>query len=107
MITNKIERFPTVAAVICVVLVVAACAIQLRGDEDQMSSVASAPASDLMAAKLKECRAVTDEQKEALLACKKIWAEKRQQFLGRNVEIVPDPSRSPPSVAPPPVPEGE
>jgi conjugative transfer region protein TrbK len=108
MIANKIERLPAAAGVICVVLVVAACAMQLRGDEDQTSSVASAaPASDLMAAKLEHCRAVTYEQKEALLACQKIWAEKRRKFLRWNSESVPDPSRSPPSVARTPAPEGE
>jgi conjugative transfer region protein TrbK len=108
MIANKIERFPAVAGVICLVLVVAACAMQLRGDEDQTSSVAStAPASELMAAKLKQCRAVTYEQKEALVDCQKIWAEKRRQFLGQDSKIVPYPSRSPPSVVPTPARQGE
>ena len=33
MNTKTLERLPTVAAVVLVVLVVAACAIRLRGDE--------------------------------------------------------------------------
>lgn len=108
MIANKIEQLAAAAGVICLVLVVAACAMQLRRDEDQTSSVASvAPASELMAAKLNQCRAVTYEQKEALIDCQKIWAEKRRQFWGRNGEIPPDPSRSPLSVVPTPTRQGE
>ena len=42
MNTKTLERLPTVAAVVLVVLVVAACAIRLRGDEDQTMSAASA-----------------------------------------------------------------
>ena len=85
MNTKKIERLPTVAAVMLVVLVVAACAIRLRDDEGQTLSAASADqASDALAAKLAECRSVTYEQKDALSECRKAWAEKRRQFLGQD-----------------------
>jgi conjugative transfer region protein TrbK len=108
MIANRIERFPALAGIICLVLVVAACAMQLRGGEDQASSVASVtPASELMAAKLKQCRDVTYEQKELLVDCQKIWAEKRRLFLGQDSKIAPYPSRSPPSVVPMPARQGE
>jgi conjugative transfer region protein TrbK len=85
MNTKKLERLPTVAALVLVVLVVAACAIRLRDDEDQAKSGASADqATDPLATKLAECRSVTYEQKDALSECRKAWAEKRRQFLGQD-----------------------
>ena len=38
MNTKTLERLPSVVAVVLVVLVVAACAIRLRGDEGQTKS---------------------------------------------------------------------
>jgi conjugative transfer region protein TrbK len=101
MNTKKLERLPTVFAALLVVLVVAACAIRLRGDEEQISSSASADQiSDPLATKLAECRSVTYDQKDALSECRKAWAEKRRQFLGQKAP--------PPSVgAPPQVPKDE
>jgi conjugative transfer region protein TrbK len=81
----KLERLPTVAAAVLTVLLVAACAIRLRGDENQSSSTTSADqAPDALARKLAECRSVTYEQKDALSECRKAWAEKRRQFLGQK-----------------------
>jgi conjugative transfer region protein TrbK len=80
-----IDRLPTMAAMMLVVLIVAACAIRLRDDENQTASTTSSDqASDPLAAKLAECRSVTSEQKEALSECRKAWAEKRRQFLGQT-----------------------
>jgi conjugative transfer region protein TrbK len=85
MNTKKLERLPTMAAMILVVLIVAACAIRLRGDEDQSASATSADhESDALTTKLAECRSVTYEQKDALSECRKAWAEKRRQFLGQK-----------------------
>ena len=82
MNTQKLKRLPTVAAVVLVVLVVAACAIRLRGDESQrLSATSTDHASDPLATKLAECRSVTYEQKDALSECRKAWAERRRQFL--------------------------
>ena len=79
---TKLERLPTVAAVVLVVLIVAACTIRLRGDEEPANFSAFADqASDPLATKLAECRSVTYEQKDALSECRKMWAEKRRQFL--------------------------
>ncbi|WP_235782943.1 putative entry exclusion protein TrbK-alt [Bradyrhizobium murdochi] len=79
---NRFERLPIAVAVGLAVLSVAACAIRLRGDESATQSSASlAPKADATAAKLEQCRTVTYEQKEALLECQKIWAQ-RGQFLG-------------------------
>jgi conjugative transfer region protein TrbK len=85
MNTKKLERLPTVAATVLVVLVVAACAIRLRDDENQSLTATSADqASDALATKLAACRSVTYEQKDALSECRKAWAEKRRQFLGHK-----------------------
>jgi conjugative transfer region protein TrbK len=85
MNTKKLERLPTVAATVLVVLIVAACAIRLRGDENQSLTATSADqASDALATKLAACRSVTYEQKDALSECRKAWAEKRRQFLGHK-----------------------
>lgn len=82
---KTLERLPSVAAVMLIVLVVAACAIRLRGDEDQVNSSASVDrAADPLATKLAECRSVTYEQKDALSECRNAWAEKRRQFLGQK-----------------------
>lgn len=85
MITKKLERLPYASALLLVVLVLAACAIRLRGDEPQTNSSASADAvSDPLVTKLRECRSVTYEQKDALSECRKAWAEKRRQFLRKE-----------------------
>ena len=97
MNTKKLERLPTVFAALLVVLVVAACAIRLRGDEEQINSSASADQiSDPLATKLAQCRSVTYDQKDALSECRKAWAEKRRQFL---VQKTPAPSVSGPPQA--------
>ena len=85
MNAKRLKRLPTVATGVFIVLVVAACAIRLRDDEGQTLPAASAEhPSDALTAKLGECRDVTYEQKDALSECRKAWAEKRHQFLGRK-----------------------
>ena len=82
---KTLERVPPVVAVVLVVLVVGACAIRLRGDEDQSNSSSPADqASDPLPTKLAQCCSVTYEQKDALSKCRKVWAEKRRQFLGQK-----------------------
>ena len=91
MNTKTLERIPALAAVVLIVLVVAACAIRLRGDEAQQNTPASADVtSDPMATKLADCRSVTYEQKDALSECRKAWAEKRRQFLGQSAPAASD-----------------
>ena len=85
MNAKKLKRLPTMMAVVLVVMVVAACAIRLRGDERQALSTSSADqASDPLATMLAACRSVTYEQKEVLSECRKAWAKKRRQFLGQE-----------------------
>jgi conjugative transfer region protein TrbK len=88
---TKLDRLPMAAAVLLVVFIVAACAIRLRDDESQTRPVTStAAATDPRATKLAECRSVTSEQKDALSECRKAWAEKRRQFLGKPPAGSPD-----------------
>jgi conjugative transfer region protein TrbK len=91
MKAKALEHIPRLAAVVLVVLVVAACAIRLRGDEEQPAMPAAAEITpDPLAAKLAECRSVTYEQKDALSECRKAWAEKRRQFLGQKAAAPSD-----------------
>lgn len=77
-----LDRLPVMAAMVLIVLIVAACAIRLRDEENQTTfATSSDQASDPLATKLADCRSVTSEQKEALSECRKAWAEKRRQFL--------------------------
>jgi conjugative transfer region protein TrbK len=88
-----------VAGVAVMVLVVAACAIKLRDDEEQASS--ASPASEdpnPLAAELARCRSVTPEQKDALAECRRLWAEQRRQFLGQSK--TPSPTSHPDDSAP-------
>ena len=88
-----------VAGVAMMVLVVAACAIKLRGDEEQDSSASpGSQEADPLAAELARCRRVTPEQTDALEACRRIWAEQRRQFLGQSKP--PTPSTRPNDGAP-------
>jgi conjugative transfer region protein TrbK len=85
MNTKALDRLPTIAAVVLVVLAIAACTIHLRGDDNQAPSMTSTDqVADPLGAKLEQCRSVTSEQKEALADCRKVWAEKRHQFLDRK-----------------------
>jgi conjugative transfer region protein TrbK len=85
MKTKSIERIPALAAVVLVALAVAACAIQLRGDEELTKMLEPGSTTpDPLATKIAECRAVTYEQKDALSECRKAWAAKRRQFLGQT-----------------------
>jgi conjugative transfer region protein TrbK len=90
MSMKKLERLPAMAALVLVVLVVAACAIRLRGDEDQLRSVSADQVPDPFATKLAECRSVKYEHKEALSECRKAWAEQRHQFLRQKAPASSD-----------------
>jgi conjugative transfer region protein TrbK len=81
---DRLDRLSIVAGVAVMVLVVAACAIKLRGDEDQISALPSAQEVDPLAAELARCRSVTPEQTDALEECRRVWAEQRRQFLGQS-----------------------
>jgi conjugative transfer region protein TrbK len=71
-----------IAAVMLAVLVVAACAIQLRKDE--VGDTVPPPRLqeiDSFAAKLDRCRTVTAEQTAEIENCRHVWAENRRRFF--------------------------
>lgn len=76
------RHFVPIAAVALTVLVVGACAIQLRNDEngESIPSPVSQEA-DPFAAKLEHCRTVTSEQPVELEHCRLVWAENRRRFF--------------------------
>jgi conjugative transfer region protein TrbK len=80
------------------VLVIAACAIKLR-DEDQISSASSvSPDANPLAAKLARCRTVTPDQTDSLTECRRIWTEQRRQFLGQKNTQTKLPNDSAPNI---------
>jgi len=71
------------AAACVAALVMTTCEIRLRGDDDQALSLTSlAQQSDPMTSKLEQCRAVKHDERDAILKCQRLWAEKRREFLG-------------------------
>ena len=95
---SRLDRLSMVAGVAVMVLVVEACTIKLRGDEDQITALPSAQEVDPLAAELARCRTVTSEQRDALAECRRIWAEQRRQFLGQSK--TPTPASHPDQSAP-------
>lgn len=80
---NTLDRLPTIAAVVLAALIVVACTIRLRGEDNQAPSDTSMDrASDPMAEGLEQCLSVAADQPEVLTECQKVWAEKRREFLG-------------------------
>jgi len=87
---SRLDRLSIAAGVAVMVLVVAACVIKLRDDEEQTSSASPAPQeADPLVAELARCRMVTSEQKDALDECRRIWAAQRRQFLGQKKTPTP------------------
>lgn len=85
MATNNLKALKAAAALACVALALAACEIQLRGDESPTHDASLVTQqSDPLTAKLQKCRTVTYEQKAALSKCRNIWAEERRRFLGQK-----------------------
>ncbi|KAH2776488.1 hypothetical protein KXW38_000312, partial [Aspergillus fumigatus] len=90
MTIDTITRAPIGVAALLLAVAVGACAIQLRGGDDQAEAPASATQeSDARASELARCRRVNYEQREELLECRKIWAEKRRQFLSQRKGATP------------------
>lgn len=85
--------FSRVAVVIAagVTMLVAACAIQLRGDNDETASNPAAPQSTgTLEPSLTRCRTVRPEQTASYDYCRRIWAENRRRFsVRREVRWLP------------------
>jgi len=70
------------AATVVLGLVLAACAIQLRGDSDGPPAGSSASrVINPLGTELERCRKITSEQLAELQGCRLIWAENRRHFL--------------------------
>ncbi|MET4177376.1 MULTISPECIES: putative entry exclusion protein TrbK-alt [unclassified Bradyrhizobium] len=81
---NRFKRLPIVAAAASLMLVMAACAIQLRGDGDETASNSAGPqTTSTLASSLARCRTVTSEQTATYDDCRRIWAENRRRFFGQ------------------------
>lgn len=78
------RRFPLVAAIGLVVLSLAACAFQLRHDEEAQPSPTSfsSEADHSLAPKLESCLTVTPDQTATFEYCRRVWAENRRRFFG-------------------------
>ena len=119
---NLFMRFPLIAAFGLVVLSVAACAVQLRHEQESQPSPATSEESHPLAPKLESCLTVIPDQTATFEYCQRVWAENRRRFFGSQKKLAassvieppngqsspePDPkdqSRLPqgyPSVAPP------
>jgi conjugative transfer region protein TrbK len=84
----KRGMFVSTAAVV-LVLIVAACTIQLRGDSDSPPAGSSASrVTNPLGAELERCRKVTFEQVAEIQECRLIWAENRRRFLGSKTPAV-------------------
>jgi conjugative transfer region protein TrbK len=115
---SRFKRLPIVAAAGSVMLVMAACAIQLRGDGDEtVSNSGVAQTTGTLTSSLASCRAVTPEQTATYDYCRRIWAENRRRFFGQtkstaapdqSLELPPkDQSRIPQGYPSAPLPESE
>ena len=82
---SRFKRLPIVAATASVMLVMAACAIRLRGDGDEAASNSAGPqTTGTLASSLARCRTVTPEQAATYDDCRRIWAENRRRFFGQK-----------------------
>ena len=66
------------------VLVVAGCAIQLRGGGDSSAPPAAERTKDVDRSELARCRTVSSESTADYQHCQKVWAENRRRFFGRR-----------------------
>jgi len=80
------RRFPLIAAIGLVVLSVAACAVQLRPEQDSQPSPVTSEEGHPLAPKLESCLAVTPDQTATFEYCRRVWAENRRQFFGPQIK---------------------
>lgn len=77
------------------VMVVAACTIQLRGEDDASSPPKAEQSTGVDHSDLARCRTVAPEETASYQHCQHVWAENRRRFFGRKDGAVasfrPDP----------------
>jgi len=102
---SRFKRLPLVAAAASVMLVMAACAIQLRGDGDEAASKSVGPqTTGAVDSSLARCRTVTPEQTATYDDCRRIWAENRRRFFGQKGSATVPAGSDAPSSQPPELP---
>jgi len=93
---SRFKRLPVVVAAASVMLVMAACAIQLRSDGDEAASNSAGPqTTGALASSLARCRTVTPEQTATYDDCRRIWAENRRRFFGPRKSTAAPASNAP------------
>jgi len=95
---SRFNRLSTFAGAGVMVLVVAACAIKLRDEEQTSSASPASQDANRLTAELARCRTVTPEQQDALAECRRLWAERRRQFLGQKNTQTKLPNDSAPNI---------
>jgi conjugative transfer region protein TrbK len=81
------RKFPLIAAMGLVVLSVAACAVQLRPDQDSQPSPTSPEENHPLAPKLESCLTVTPDQTATFEYCRRVWVENRRRFFGSQKKL--------------------
>jgi len=108
---SEVDTFKALSlcTTICVGMsVVVVCTVHLRGDENQAQPTAwGARESDPVAVELERCRTIDYEQKDGLADCRKLWADKRRQFLGQGSESPNHSVRPDPGAPTPPPPKDQ
>ncbi|MET4328806.1 conjugative transfer region protein TrbK [Bradyrhizobium sp. i1.15.2] len=66
------------------VLVVAGCAIHLRGGEETSASPTAEQTRDVDRSELVRCRTVSSQDAADYQHCQKVWAENRRHFFGKR-----------------------
>ncbi|WP_027519083.1 putative entry exclusion protein TrbK-alt [Bradyrhizobium sp. WSM1417] len=66
------------------VLVVAGCAIHLRGGEETSASPTAEQTKDVDRSDLARCRTISSEDAADYQHCQKVWAENRRRFFGKR-----------------------
>ncbi|MCK1655348.1 putative entry exclusion protein TrbK-alt [Bradyrhizobium sp. 149] len=66
------------------VVIVAGCAIQLRGGKNTSAPPKAEQAKDVDRSELARCRTVSSEDAADHQHCQKVWAENRRRFFGRR-----------------------
>ncbi|WP_367277045.1 putative entry exclusion protein TrbK-alt [Bradyrhizobium sp.] len=84
MVMREFKWLRLVATAGVALAVLTACEIRLRGGPDGLVQPAASRKSDALDMKLTRCRTVIPEQTEAFEQCRRVWAENRRHFLGKD-----------------------
>ncbi|TAH68496.1 MAG: conjugal transfer protein TrbK [Rhodopseudomonas palustris] len=86
---SKLNRLTMLAGVVTTAFIAVACTIPLRDPEQSPTASPAAEHPDPLATELARCRTLTIEQKDAVVSCRRLWAEQRRQFLRQKLTPPP------------------